>query len=126
MRDLARSAVALVLTCIFFFGGPSPAAADLVTTSEALALEDESRARTIVDAYLAREEVEAQLVALGVNPEMARLRAASLSAEEVVAMAGRVEQEPAGGNGLLAVLGITFVVLLVLELVGVINIFNKV
>ncbi len=126
MRDLVRSPIALLLVFSFILGSPPPVAADLVTTSEALALEDESRARLTVESYLARDDVEARLVSLGVDPEMARLRVAALSAEEVVALAGRVEQEPAGGDSLLVVLGITFVVLLVLELVGVIDIFNKV
>jgi hypothetical protein len=65
-------------------------------------------------------------VALGVDPELARLRVASLSAEEIVEVAGRVQDAPAGGDGVFVVLGITFIVLLVLELVGVIDIFNKI
>lgn len=126
MRNLGRSAVALALATGLVVGVPSPVRADLVSASEALALEDEGRARAIVEAYLARDEVEAELVALGVDPEVARLRVEALSAEEVVQIAGRVEDAPAGGDGIFVVLGITFLVLLVLELVGVINIFNKV
>jgi hypothetical protein len=40
-------------------------------------------------------------------------------------LAGRLEELPAGGD-LLAVVGITFVVILILELVGVIDIFKKI
>jgi hypothetical protein len=99
--------------------------ADLVSTSEALALEAEDDPRTIVDRYLARDEVAAELVELGVDPEVARLRAAALSDDELAELAGRIGRAPAGGSAL-TVLGITFLVLLVLELVGVIDIFKKV
>ena len=100
--------------------------ADVVSTSQALALGEEGEAWATVDAYLARQEVAAELAALGVDPELARLRAASLSGEELVSLAGRIEEAPAGGDGFLAVLGIAFIVLLVLELVGAIDIFKKV
>ena len=126
MRDLARSLIALFLATGLLFAVPSPVSAELVSTSEALALEDEDRARAIIDAYLARDEVAAELVALGVDPELARLRVAALSSVELAELAGRVEEAPAGGDGLIAVLGITFVVLLILELVGVIDIFKKI
>lgn len=126
MRDLARSLIALSLATGLLFAVPSPVSADLVSTSEALALEEEGRARAIVDAYLARDEVAAELVALGVDPELARLRVAALSAVEIAELAGRVEEAPAGGDGVFVVLGVVFLVLLILELVGVIDIFNKV
>ena len=100
-----------------------PARAELVTTSEALALES-GTARATVDAYFARDEVAAELAALGVDPELARLRAAALTESELEELAGRIHDAPAGG-GVLAVLGVTFIVLLVLELVGVIDIFKK-
>jgi hypothetical protein len=101
-----------------------PASAQLVSTSQALALEEGSQARSTVDAYLAQDEVAAQLAELGVDPEVARLRVAALSASELEALAGRVEEAPAGGSGAIAVLGVTFLVLLILELVGVIDIFK--
>lgn len=104
---------------------PGEVRADVVSTSQALALEDEGEARALVDAYLARDSVAAELEALGVDPELARLRAASLSGSELRELAGRIDEAPAGG-GVLVVLGITFVVLLVLELVGVIDIFKRV
>jgi hypothetical protein len=104
----------------------SPAAAQLVSTSEALALEQDGDARLTVDTYLARAEVLAELTALGVDPELARLRVAALSASELEELAGRIEEAPAGGDGVITVLGVTFLVLLILELVGVIDIFKKV
>jgi hypothetical protein len=97
----------------------------LISTSQALALERSGEARATVDAYLARADVAAELASLGVDPELARLRAAALSGSELEALAGRIQDAPAGGNGVIAVLGITFLVLLILELVGVIDVFKK-
>lgn len=104
---------------------PAAVRAELVSTSEALALEAKDDPRTIVDRYLARDEVAAELAELGVDPEVARLRAAALSDDELAELAGKIDTAPAGGSAL-TVLGITFLVLLVLELVGVIDIFKKV
>ena len=103
---------------------PIGAGAQPISTATALALEQRAENEAVVDAYFAREEVEAQLAALGVDPELAKLRAAALSPSELAELAGRIEEAPAGGD-LIAVLGVTFVVLLVLELVGVIDIFKK-
>jgi hypothetical protein len=124
MRAL-RAVVVGVVVVTLMLGVPGPASADLVSSSEALALEEDGRARAMVDAYLARQEVAAELAELGVDPELARLRAAAMSAAELEELAGRIEQAPAGGTSVITVLGVTFVVLLVLELVGVIDIFKR-
>jgi hypothetical protein len=121
---MLRSTIALLIVLSILL--PVRAGAtELVSTSDALALAGDSASREVVDSYLAREDVTRRLEALGVDPELARLRAASLSAAELDELALRIEQAPAGGDGVLAVLGITFLVLLVLELVGVIDIFKK-
>ncbi len=122
----ARSVLATLIALGLLLGVPGPGATQLVSSSQALALEEGGRARQVVDAYLAREEVAAELTALGLDPELARLRAAAMSTAELEELAGRIREAPAGGDGVITVLGITFVVLLVLELVGVIDIFKKI
>lgn len=124
MNRVLRSALCVLLSIGFIAASAAPAAAELITTSEALALEKGGDARATVDAFLARQDVADELAALGVDPELARLRAAALSASELEAMAGRIQESPAGGD-LVGIIGITFVVLLILELVGVIDIFKK-
>ena len=78
-----------------------------------------------VEAFLSRDSVRQQLIALGVDPEMASVRAASLTAEERMELEQKIEQLPAGA-GALEVIGIVFLVLLILELVGVTDIFKKI
>ncbi len=97
--------------------------AEIVSTREAMSM-DSGQALARVDAWLQREEVRAELTSLGVDPELARLRAEALSPAELEELAGRIEEMPAGA-GVIEALGITFLVLLILDLLGLINIFNR-
>ena len=65
-----------------------------------------------------------RFVALGVDPLVVDSRVAALTDTELHDLAGRMEQMPAGGD-VLAVIGVVFLILLILELVGVIDIFKK-
>ena len=120
----SRSLLSSLVVVALAVGVPLPGVSEVVSTSEALALET-GDARRIVDEYLARAEVAAELAALGVDPEVARVRAKALSGQELEDLVTRIEQAPAGGDGVVTVLGVTFLVLLILELVGVIDIFKK-
>jgi len=125
MTRSAKSPLSILALVGLVLALPSSTAGSLVSSSEALSLERGGEARSVVDAYLAREDVARELASLGVDPELARLRAQALSASELDALAGRIHEAPAGGDTVIVVLGITFIVLLILELVGVINIFNR-
>lgn len=79
-----------------------------------------------VREMLSQDRVEQQMIALGVDPADAKTRVASLTDAQLAQVEGKLETLPAGGDGVLVVLGIVFVVLLVLELVGVTDIFNRI
>ncbi|MGB7737678.1 MAG: PA2779 family protein [Steroidobacteraceae bacterium] len=78
----------------------------------------------IVNSALAREQVRNQMAAMGVDPAAVDARVARLTDSELQSLADRMQQMPAGGDAL-AVIGIVFLVLIILELVGVIDIFKK-
>lgn len=78
-----------------------------------------------VQSQLARDDVRAQLQKFGVQSADIESRMAVMSDQELAQLAKRMQETPAGGDGLLAVIGLTFVVLLILELTGIINIFNR-
>ncbi|SRR5690606_6018012 len=99
--------------------------AAVIGTEQYLGALERERALERIDAVLAREAVRERLTQLGVDPADALERAAALSDAELVALAENLEELPAGGD-LLGVLGVMFVVLLVLELLGVTNVFNKI
>jgi len=118
--SLRRWIVALALTTF-----TTVAHAGLVSTSDALAAE-RGTAYTQIEQYLLQDTVRMELLALGVAPELALTRVQALSTAELQTLAGRIAEQPAGaGPGLFEVLGITFLVLIILEFVGVTNIFFR-
>ena len=90
----------------------------------ALAMEQQQGRLERVQGLVLRQDVQRQMVALGVKPADVQERLAALTDEELQALEGRLDSLPAGGDAL-AVIGIVFVVLIILELVGVTNIFTR-
>jgi hypothetical protein len=119
-----RACVALLSASLVSLGLQAPAAAGVVSTADAIAAHEATGARALVDATLARADVRAQLEGMGVDPADVAGRLAALTDQEIESLAGQIEDAPAGGDAL-AVIGIVFVVLIILELVGVIDIFKK-
>jgi hypothetical protein len=78
-----------------------------------------------INGFLAKDSVRGQLIGLGVDPADAQARVAALTDSELQMLDQRIDSMPAGGDGFLAVIGVVFVVLLILELTGVIHIFKK-
>jgi hypothetical protein len=120
-----RSLVYVLCIALLNLGSPVVAHAGLVGTLQTVeAGSSRSQDLSTVTATLAREEVRAQMVALGVDPTVVDTRVARLTDSELRSLAERMDQMPAGGDAL-AVVGIVFVILIILELVGVIDIFKK-
>jgi hypothetical protein len=116
----------LLIGALAFTGYTGPAMAGVITTQQALSAEVRAAKETQVRGAFAREDVRQAMQRLGVDPADADGRIASLSDAELIRLQGQLEQLPAGGDGGLVVVGVVFVVLLILELVGVINIFNRI
>ena len=101
------------------------ASASVIGTGEAIQTAARAERLSAVEAVLTRADVQSVLVAYGVSVDDAMARVAALNEEELLALEQQFDQLPAGGIGIFEVLGITFLVLLILELTGVINIFAK-
>jgi hypothetical protein len=119
-----RSCVALISLSLVSLGLQAPAAAGIVGTADAVAAVQQQDHRGAVQGVLARADVREQMVALGVDPAEVEARIAALTDAEVATLATRIEGAPAGGDALV-VIGIVFVVLMILEFTGVIDIFKK-
>ena len=120
-----RRAITVILSATLIWAGVvSHVGAAVVTTRQALDLDQRQGPMATVQSALARDEVEQAMITLGVDPVQARLRVASLNDRELRELAGRLESLPAGG--ILELIGAVFVVLLILEVTGVIDIFKKV
>ena len=105
---------------------PQQALAALIQTPEAIAAQRGAEPIERMTRLLAREDVRAQLTQMGIDPAVAEERVAALTAEEAAVLQQQLDSLPAGGDSVLAVIGIVFIVLLILELTGVINIFSKI
>jgi hypothetical protein len=102
------------------------AQAKLYTTGEVLQQTTLTQERAQVQAFLENAAVEKQLGQLGVNPTEARSRVAALSDSEVHKIAGRLNQLPAGGDGLGLLVGtavFVFIILLITDIVGLTHVF---
>ena len=119
-----RSCVALISLSLVSLGLQAPAAAGIVGTADAVAAVQQQDHRSTVQNVLARADVRGQMVALGVDPSEVDSRIAALTDAEVATLATRLDGAPAGGDALV-VIGIVFVVLMILEFTGVIDIFKK-
>ncbi len=118
-----KALIWILATALIWSGAVTSAAAAVVGTAPALAMESRQQRLAAAEAALARADVQAAMVRLGVDPAEARSRVASLDDAELVQLTDRLDTLPAGG--LLELIGAVFVVLLILELTGVIDIFKK-
>ena len=103
---------------------PQIAHAELIGTQTLIELQDRENRVVRINSILAQEEVRNQLIMWGVDPAEAQARVAALTDSELQTLEQHLDHLPAGGE-ILAIIGIIFIVLLILELVGVTNIFSK-
>ena len=120
-----RRFVASIL-CVTILNLSSPLVVQAGVSGTLQAVESQQRAAdlSIVNSALAREQVRAELGALGVDAAAVEARLGAMTDAELRSLAGEIENLPAGGDAL-AVIGIVFLVLLILEAVGVIDIFKS-
>jgi hypothetical protein len=129
MTRWLRVVLALVLVTSLLELGPRArvARAALVSTEHALARSPGADAqRDRLRALFSRADVRRELLALGVDPDAAARRVALLSDAEVADVAGRLEELPAGGSDLVAVLviiAVVFIVLIFTDAVGITDLF---
>jgi hypothetical protein len=122
---LQKGLVAALCLALLNLSSPPVARAAIVGTLQAVEA-GSSRAADLstVTSALARDQVRAQMLALGVDPAAVDARVARLTDAELRTLAERMGTLPAGGDAL-AIIGVVFLVLIILELVGVIDIFKK-
>lgn len=124
MSHFKSSIAACVSAGMILLGAPSISAASMIGTetlaSQSLRADTEARVQNL----LSRDDVQSQLVAWGVDVEKAKSRANAMSDEELQRVAMALDSQPAGGD-VLVIVGIVFVVLFILELVGVTNFFTR-
>lgn len=118
------TSVAVLSIAIVNMGFMSAVQAAIVDTG-ALVQTDRDTDLASIRTQLDRADVQAQMSKMGVDAASVDLRVAALSDQELHRLAHTMQNAPAGGDGVLAVLGVVFLVLLILQVTGVIDIFKK-
>ena len=121
-RALVMRVVSVSLICMGF---AQVAPAGMIGTSQMLENEVRTESLTRIEMLLARDDVGQQLVALGVEPALVLERLNAMTTEELLALEHRFDEQVAGGDAI-AIIGTVFLVLLILELVGVTDIFKSI
>jgi hypothetical protein len=119
-----RACVAVTSISLLSFGMQGPALAGIVGTADAVSATQQLDQRSAVLRLVARADVRGQMLALGVNPADVEGRIAALTNSEVETLARQIDSAPAG-SGALIIVGIVFVVLMILEFTGMIDIFKR-
>jgi uncharacterized protein DUF6627 len=125
MMGLLRTILVQILAvALLSVGSPIVVQAEVIGTLAGLQSAQRDADLERVNRALATAQAREQLQALGVDQAQVEVRLAGLTDSELSTLADKLEQAPAGGD-VLAVIGVVFVVLLILEAVGVIDIFKK-
>ena len=100
--------------------------AALIDTENVMDSVHSQEARDQVRQFLAREDIQSALIANGIDPIEAKRRIDALSDDEIIRISDQIDQLPAGGGAVEALLVIIlalFLVLVILDLTGVTDVF---
>ncbi len=123
LRRLTKPVSHLVVLGMLAISLHLPAAnAAMVGTEAVVNATQAQQNRERLVSTLNRDDVKSQLMARGVDPAQVQARLDSLTDEEAQTLAAKMDQLPAGGDGL-GLLVFIFVVLLITDILGFTNIF---
>ncbi len=122
MRAWVLRAVSISLVCLGF---AQVAPAGMISTSQLIDEEAHAASVSRIELLLAREDVAERMVELGVQPQQVMARLDAMTTAELLELESRFNEQVAGGDAL-GVIGAVFLVLLILELVGVTDIFKSI
>lgn len=105
-------------------GFPAISLAAPIDTMTVIQLDDRQKSIDQIRSTMARDEVRSSLLEMGVDPQAVELRLDALTDHELYVLNQQIDELPAGGS-VLGVLGALLIVLIVLELLGVTNVFTK-
>lgn len=118
MKTLVRMMLCLMIsfTLVEFPIMKSHAQAGMISTGDALTEMARQDHQNKVQAFMSRDDVKAQFVKLGVSPEEAALRVASLNDKELKKLSSEIDNSTAGGD-IGGVLVLVLIVVLIIYLV---------
>ncbi|WP_415237905.1 PA2779 family protein [Seleniivibrio woodruffii] len=128
MRKQKTAICLLLIFSMMFLAGPVQTAAHAAMISPQTVIDTAkaAEAKEQINTFLAREDVQKSLTAMGISPDEAKARAAGLSDSEAVAFADQMENAPAGGSAgmLIGAVLFVFVLLLITDILGFTKVFK--
>jgi len=122
-KMLRNFVVRIVSLSLLSLGLAQASGAAMIGTQQVIQSESREARITRVETFLARQDVATQLVMFGVDPLAVQSRVGNMTDAELLALEGRLDRRIAGGDAI-AVIGVVFLVLIILELMGITDIFK--
>ena len=123
LRRLTKPVSHLVVLGLLALSLHLPAAhAGMIGTEAVVNAAQAQQNRERLHSALSRDDVQSQLLARGVDPVQVQARVDSLTDEEMQTLATNMDQLPAGGS-VVGALVLIFLVLLVTDLLGLTNVY---
>lgn len=122
-RNMRRISLSLVACLITLMLPIAPVNAAMIGSEQVISSAQVTQDRERIRVFLQREDVREALTQQGVNADEALSRVGSMTNDEVSLVAGKIDQLPAGGNGIVGALVFIFIVLLVTDILGLTKIF---
>ncbi|HUQ76385.1 MAG TPA: PA2779 family protein [Burkholderiales bacterium] len=116
IATIRRLIASLLVLCLAM---PMPSQAAMVGTDSALGAAQRDRVNSLLD----RADVQARLESYGVKAGDVKARVAALTDDEVSQLAAKIDSLPAGGDSILGILVLIFIVLLITDILGLTKIF---
>ena len=116
-------ATLLALNIIWLGGFSGVAQAALINTSDMQQVEQLSYDRQQILQLFNQEQVQESLIAMGVDPELAKDRVNNMTASELAQLNEQIDELPAGG-GALGIILLIFLVFIITDIIGATDIFS--
>ena len=123
MHLAKRVVFQLVAVAVLSTGFAQFSVAGFVSSSQVINAEIRDQRISRIQTLVASADVTDKLRQYGVAPEMVAERMQNLTDAELVMLESTIDEQVAGGDAV-AVIGVVFIVLMILELVGVTDIFK--
>jgi len=118
-----RKTIALLCMVVFFNMTILPVQAAMIGNDQIIAQASNQLTIDQLVTALDREDVQSQLVAMGVNPDDAKLRISQMTEAELLVLQNHLGELPAGGIDVLGAVLLIFIILLITDMLGATDIF---
>ncbi len=117
--------VFVISACLISLPMMQSADAAIISTETAIEMAERQGRIDHINEILAQKSVQSTLIRYGVEPADASARVAALTDTELQTLEQQLGQLPAGGTGIVEVIGIVAIVIIILELLHITNFFNE-